>query len=807
MATAAAATLKFVFVESNSELGQKYFNKFSTVLISLGYIVQNISIDLISTLNTDPSFYYKRIIICHNPTIVDCLKQFTLKGKDVVVQFMLDENLTGPIKKWHWPYYQTVNNLSKLYTNVFGLDISQDVGVNVTKERILTHSSNIYRICGGGFNLNTNMKLNWFQPYTDKEIADLIFEVGLIIPHKQDEQYESVRKTLLKRYGKRFTLINDLQKIRKCKLLVLTTSEMEKNLCIYPDEFYDLILYNVPIITDLCCPPFKDALNGLIFKNDSDICMITNFVSNKYKEFVGVNNDLIKIYSGWANLNVQTANFAQWLQNSIVNKLFNVDPIINKISHVKSSFVLSSYKRDLKTIVDYIYIVNLDKDVERRKKVVAMMAKHGIDDYEIFNAVDGEEHKDTLSNIQLKHIDSGVDKTDDHILSNTGELGCLLSHLTILQDAKERKFKSVLIFEDDVILANDFVNRFLQSYNNLSKAWDMLYLGVSKKDYYTYESTYSQGFIRSNHCFGTFAYAVHSNIYDVLINVISGLLKPLDVYYSKDITSRDEVVAIICQPLLAISDTSTSRIRESIKLTDAARKYGWNLRDFDIDYTSNLVETEKPVVIHQNVVTNYQTSVVEYAEHMNEFVVLLWNTGVEIVIAQDYDQEKVTFFNVENLEDIIKVLKGVYGNKIVMVLNNVKSFRDEKLLLRINNCYSGDNGEKVMGTYGCNSASEDCPISVKVFNRYRNIEWIFSGVHTFRLKLWKDVKEIDMKNSEGEYWNWSVADRAYIYPMLELSHGNFVRVDGDLVEWKDDIVDIDKSELSEIKSLPVYDSE
>lgn len=812
------SNLKFVFVDSQSELGNRYFLKFSSVLRFLGYIVQNLPLQQISTLNSDPSFYYKRVIICHYPTVVDCLKKFNLKGKDTIVQFLLDDNIEGPIRKWNWPLYQTVNNLSKLYTNVFALDISQDSGKHTVKDRILAHlGDKVFRICGGGFNLNNDMNITTYPIYTPKEISELVFEVGLIIPKIMDSNFENIKRTLIKRYGKRFTLINDLRKIRKCKILVCLTSEYEKALNIYPDEFNDLILYNVPIVTDLKCQPFENALEGLTFKGVEDICLVLAFISSNYEKFITKTGELINLFAYGYNLNNQTACFAKWLQESIVNELFNVEPLMNRIRHVKSSVIVSNYKRDLKTVFDHIYIVNLEKDVDRRERAVAMMKKHDITDYEIFKAIDGNDHKDILSNVQLQQIDFATNNgKDEHTLRNFGELGCLLSHLNILQDAKEKGYDSVLIFEDDVILANDFVNRFLQSYNKLNKPWHMLYLGVSEKDYYTSEYEYSQGFIQSNYCCGTFAYAVHCRAYDFIINTISQLLKPLDVYYGRDITSRDDIFAIICSPILAIADTTQSHIRDGVDLDVAARQFNWNLRDFGFKERSYVAPSIPSKVINKVDRDEDDTVFSDDMTALHSMFILMKDCpeGSDIIDAQDYDRDKIKTAVVNDLFSMWKVLKEtkLSNNTIVIVFDGIEKLVNKNVLKRISACYSGDKGEKVMGTYGGDNdgtKSMDCPVNVKVFGKYRQIDWIFGGIHTFKYELWKKIKEVDLKNNAGEFWEWSVANRAFIYPMLELSHGNFVWIDKKLCVWNknNEETGINKEQLKEIRALPCYDSD
>ena len=59
-----------------------------------------------------------------------------------------------------------------------------------------------------------------------------------------------------------------------------------------------------------------------------------------------------------------------------------------------------------------------------------------------------------------------------------GEIGHLLSFIKIMKDALKKKYKNILIFEDDAVIEDDFKNIFLRSYEKLPNDWDIVYLGI-----------------------------------------------------------------------------------------------------------------------------------------------------------------------------------------------------------------------------------------------------------------------------------------------------------------------------------------
>jgi glycosyl transferase family 25 len=58
-----------------------------------------------------------------------------------------------------------------------------------------------------------------------------------------------------------------------------------------------------------------------------------------------------------------------------------------------------------------------------------------------------------------------------------GEIGCFLSHLRIWKIIVENKIKHSIIFEDDAIFTDNFLNKFNSVLYNLNDDMDILYIG------------------------------------------------------------------------------------------------------------------------------------------------------------------------------------------------------------------------------------------------------------------------------------------------------------------------------------------
>ena len=120
-----------------------------------------------------------------------------------------------------------------------------------------------------------------------------------------------------------------------------------------------------------------------------------------------------------------------------------------------------------------IYVVNLKKDTERKKKMEEQLNKYNLN-FEIFDAVNGKD----LDIEKLKK--DNIIKVTDRQYKN-GEYGCYLSHYNIWKKFSSNDKKFALILEDDVVLSSDFNKKIAYILNELkdneqNKDIDIVYL-------------------------------------------------------------------------------------------------------------------------------------------------------------------------------------------------------------------------------------------------------------------------------------------------------------------------------------------
>lgn len=118
----------------------------------------------------------------------------------------------------------------------------------------------------------------------------------------------------------------------------------------------------------------------------------------------------------------------------------------------------------------HIRYINLDSRPDRRVHAEYQFKKAGIP-AERFSAFSIKDIKGNVSHENIVRMKKYGNKQ--------GNIGCYYSHLAVLQEALSAK-KNALIFEDDVIICSDFLERLAYIEIFLKDTeWDMFFLGAT----------------------------------------------------------------------------------------------------------------------------------------------------------------------------------------------------------------------------------------------------------------------------------------------------------------------------------------
>jgi GR25 family glycosyltransferase involved in LPS biosynthesis len=124
--------------------------------------------------------------------------------------------------------------------------------------------------------------------------------------------------------------------------------------------------------------------------------------------------------------------------------------------------------------VDKIYICHYSKLEDRKQTLTNHLLQNKIFDYEWVELFDINTWD--IENIKLKYPNIFNLNPKGNFLKKT-EISLLLKHAWIIEKIYENNYLNTLILEDDVILEENFVEKFNLYISNLPPDWDMCWIG------------------------------------------------------------------------------------------------------------------------------------------------------------------------------------------------------------------------------------------------------------------------------------------------------------------------------------------
>jgi GR25 family glycosyltransferase involved in LPS biosynthesis len=176
-----------------------------------------------------------------------------------------------------------------------------------------------------------------------------------------------------------------------------------------------------------------------------------------------------------------------------------------------------------------LIVISLEKAKDRRIKMQNQLLDLQIDGF-IMDAVDGEKLSLEQLNRRL-HLPGGYREGE---LFKPGELGCTLSHIKALEWAQDKNWPYVIIIEDDVILAEDFLKRIKYLMKILPPDWDHIYLsGIPRLGFSTPPSLQFMNLVQSIFTECTSAMLINQKAYPRIISYLSCFYTTTDDSYNE----------------------------------------------------------------------------------------------------------------------------------------------------------------------------------------------------------------------------------------------------------------------------------
>jgi collagen beta-1,O-galactosyltransferase len=185
---------------------------------------------------------------------------------------------------------------------------------------------------------------------------------------------------------------------------------------------------------------------------------------------------------------------------------------------------------------DKIFIINLERDYERKQKLELQLQKENITSYEFINAVDGQN--DDLQKYNFQVIPDWIEPYSSKIMTK-GEIGCSLSHYLIWERIMKEEWNQVLILEDDVVLCPHFSQILEQKKEEINQIqYDLLYIGRRPSLNEQTEQKISDSIVIPKYSYGAHAYILS----------LSGAQKLINANYLQNLLPVDEFLPILYDP-------------------------------------------------------------------------------------------------------------------------------------------------------------------------------------------------------------------------------------------------------------------
>jgi len=168
----------------------------------------------------------------------------------------------------------------------------------------------------------------------------------------------------------------------------------------------------------------------------------------------------------------------------------------------------------LNDFFDKVYVINLDADTERLATATSELGRVEVA-FERIAAMSGEDVPEENKIPEEEQIHGW----------NDNAVALTLKTIEILEDAKANGYEKIFIFEDDVRCTTNFQGLFGALVDNLPEEWDFIHLNANNIEKPEHIAPCVVKLKRAICCQ---AYGIHQDVYDVYLEKLRGMTKPID---------------------------------------------------------------------------------------------------------------------------------------------------------------------------------------------------------------------------------------------------------------------------------------
>ena len=156
------------------------------------------------------------------------------------------------------------------------------------------------------------------------------------------------------------------------------------------------------------------------------------------------------------------------------------------------------------------------------------------------------------------------------------QLGNLIAHINAIRDAKYENYNNVLILEDDVFIHNNFNQLHIDLINKLNNNFNLLFYGGIQKKWN--EINIENSYYKAKNTYGGFAYAIKSNIFEILLERMNELIDPVD----KLLIGLQNILksCYVSYPNIFITDLENGKIHRKRDMKKYSEHFKWKLENY-----------------------------------------------------------------------------------------------------------------------------------------------------------------------------------------------------------------------------------
>lgn len=135
------------------------------------------------------------------------------------------------------------------------------------------------------------------------------------------------------------------------------------------------------------------------------------------------------------------------------------------------------------------------------------------------------------------------------------------------------------------------------------------------------------------------------------------------------------------------------------------------------------------------------------------------------ILFDDYEKK---LYQTGNFDTTIRHNLKIDDNEVCVEVDGDDWLYDSQVFERINEVYKNQDIWIANGSFIYSSGARGFAKKQEDFDNLRTGRFTASHIRTWRAFLWRAIKEEDLRDENGDYWQWS-GDVCFMFPMLEMA--------------------------------------